>query len=133
MRAFLLTLVLTAGCGSEAQDARETPDTLSRTEFTDRIENFFEYEPLRSNRVSRFRVHLTDLAEGTPVGEGEVALRLLSGSQIVAETRARPGSSAGIYLLDVTPPARGDFVIEFHIKMEALDETMRLSGFSVTE
>jgi hypothetical protein len=133
VRAFFLTLVLTAGCGSEAQDARATPDTHSRTEFTDRIENFFEYEPLRSNRVSRFRIHLTDLAEGTPVGGGEVALRLLSGSRTVAETRARPGSAAGIYVAELTPPARGDFYIELHVKTEAFDETMRLSGFSVSE
>lgn len=133
VRALFLALALTAGCGNEAQETHETADPLTRTEFTDLIENFFEYEPLQAGRVSRFRIHLTDLAEGTPVASADVSLKLLSGSKPVAEARARPGSVAGIYLTELTPSAPGAFDLELQVKTEALDETMRISGFTVAE
>ena len=126
-------MALAAGCGNEAQDARESADFLSRTEFTDRVENFFEYEPLKTGRASQFRIHLTDLAEGTPVARAEISLKLLSGSKSVAEARARPGSVAGIYLAELTPSAAGAFDMELRVTTEALEETMRISGFSVEE
>ncbi|MGH9391415.1 MAG: hypothetical protein ACRD1Z_17555, partial [Vicinamibacteria bacterium] len=122
-----------AGCGDVGEDALPRVEPLSRTEFTDLIENFFEHEPLRAGRASQFRIHLTDLAEGTPVASAEVSLKLLSGSKPVAEARARPGSVAGIYLAELIPKAPGAFDVEFGVRTEALDETLRISGFTVAE
>ena len=133
VRAFFLALALTAGCGDAGEDALPRVEPLSRTEFTDLIESFFEYEPLQAGRASQFRIHLTDLAEGTPVALADVTLRLLSGSKPVAEARGRPGSVAGIYLAELTPSAPGVFDVELQVKTAALDETMRISGFTVAE
>jgi hypothetical protein len=133
VRTLYLALALAAGCGNEAHDARESADFLSRTEFTELIENFFEYEPLKAGRVSRFRIHLTDLAEGMPVAGADIRLKLFSGSKPIAEARARPGSVTGIYLAEVTPLAAGAVDVEFHVTTEALDETMTIPGFSVAE
>jgi hypothetical protein len=47
-------------------------EPLSRTEFTELIENFFEYEPLKAGRVSGFRIHLTNLVEGMPVAGADI-------------------------------------------------------------
>lgn len=133
VRALFLALALAAGCGSVGEEALPSAEPLSRTEFTDLIENFFEYEPLQAGRPSRFRIHLTELAEGTPVAGADVALKLLAGSKAIAEARAQPGSVAGIYLAELTPSAAGAFDVVFQVRTEALDETMRVPGFSVQE
>ena len=39
-------------------------ETLSRTEFTDRIENFFEYDALTAGEPSQFLIHLSKLDVG---------------------------------------------------------------------
>jgi len=124
---------MTAGCGREGEEALPSVEPLSRTEFTGVLENFFEYEPLQAGRASRFRIHLTDLAEGTPVAEADITLKLLSGSKTIADARARPGSVAGVYLAELTPSAPGAVDLEFQVRTEALDETMRISGLSVAE
>src|SRR5262245_2562128 len=52
----------------------EEPEPIARTEFTDRVENFFEYEPLHAGKASQFRIHLTDLSDGAPVEKAAVTL-----------------------------------------------------------
>src|SRR5690349_22865134 len=80
MAAFVLlfTTTLYIGCSRPAgpppgQQSSE-PEASSRTEFTQRVENYFEYEPLRSGKASQVRIHLTDLSDGSPVEKAEVKL-----------------------------------------------------------
>ena len=131
----LLVLALgAAGCskgdeaGSEVEEEAE-----ARTEFTDRIENFFEYDPLKAGKQSQFLIHLTDLTDGSPVEKAEVMLtiRKQGGGAEVAQTKARVGKVTGIYVADVTIPSSGDYDVEFHIKNEKLDERMQLTDFKV--
>jgi len=133
----LLTLAVSLGLASCA--ARQTVATkgeeeaIARTEFTARVENFFEYEPLKVGKASQFRIHLTDLGDGSPVEQAEVSLTIRAkglGAQ-VAQTKARVGKVTGIYVADVTIPQRGDYDIEFHIKNAKLDERLPLSDFKV--
>ena len=56
-------------------------EALSRAEFTDRIENFFEYAPLKSGKTSQFLIHLTDLADGSVA----VLSGLQAGERIVTQ------------------------------------------------
>jgi hypothetical protein len=71
--AFLLGILLLMlhGCSSEgpasSQPHEAEPEAIARTEFSDRVENFFEYEPLQAGKPSQFRIHLTDLSDGAPV------------------------------------------------------------------
>jgi hypothetical protein len=130
-RVALFALVLFACRGDARPAAAGPPEPLSRTEFTERIENFFEYDPLRSGRASQFRIHLTDLSEGTPVAKADVILKAWREQQLVTEIRAPAGATAGIYVADVLMPEPGTYDLEFRITSGALDETMRLSGFSV--
>jgi hypothetical protein len=53
-------------------------EALARTEFTARIENFFEYEPIKAGKPSQFRIHLTDLSDGSPVEKAEVTMIIRS-------------------------------------------------------
>ena len=130
-------LLLAALCSCTQPQPPATPEaeeeTLARTEFTTRIENFFEYVPLKANKPSVFRIHLTDLADGTPVAMGQVTLtaRLAGSTQAAAETAAKVGKVTGIYVAELSVPQPGTYDIEFHIRNANLDERLPLSGFKV--
>jgi hypothetical protein len=128
-----LLLGLTA-CGARqtAKPEAEEEEAVARTEFTERVENFFEYEPLKAGRPSQFRIHLTDLSDGSPVAQAEVTLTVRAGDGAeVARTRARVGKVTGIYVADLSVPQQGAYDIEFHIKNTKLDERLPLSDFKV--
>ena len=136
-RAFLLCCVISvinfAACGtSPKQEAEHEEEAIARTEFTDRIENFFEYDPLKAGQPSEFLIHLTDLTDGTPVEKAEVTLitRAKGGAEVM-QTKARVGKVTGIYVADVAIPNKGDYDIEFHVKNVKLDERMPLTDFKV--
>src|SRR5262245_13439932 len=92
--------LLFAACSKPAaapQVAQAEPEALSRTEFTNRVENFFEYEPLRSGKPSQVRIHLTDLSDGSPVEKAQVTLVARSKGSVdpVVQTISRIGKVTG--------------------------------------
>jgi len=123
------------GCSSGAKSQAETggEEAIARTEFTGRIENFFEYEPLKAGKARQFRIHLTDLSDGSPVEKAEVKLtiRAKGGGASAGETTAKVGKVTGIYVAEVNIPKAGDYDIEFHVKSSKLDERMPLTDFKV--
>ena len=134
----LLSAMLIISCSKPeaAPAAAAEPEVNSRTEFTDRIENYFEYEPFRSGKASQIRIHLTDLSDGSPVAQAQVTVAMYpKGSSwaagAIAQTISRIGKVAGIYVAEITPPKPGDYDIEFHIKNDRLDERLPLSNFKV--
>jgi len=137
-RLLLLILCLALlGCSSSNPTASPPPaaepEALSRTEFTDRVENYFEYEPLHAGKPSQVRIHLTDLSDGFPVQMAEVTLvaKARGSSEVATQTVSRIGKVTGIYVAELTIARPGDYNIEFHIKNEKLDERMPLSDFKV--
>jgi hypothetical protein len=138
-RTLLVLLVLAAlaltGCGSgkkAAAEHGEEEEAESRTEFTDRIENFFEYDRLQAGKASQFLIHLTDLSDGTPVEKADVTLNVRSkGGPEVGQVKAKVGKVTGIYVAEVTIPSAGEYDIEFHVKNPKLDERIRLTDFKV--
>lgn len=132
--ATVACLAVTAGCSRDnaAHDEAEE-EAIARTEFTDRVENFFEYDPLKAGKQSQFLIHLTDLTDGSPVEKAEVVLiiRGQGNGAEVGQAKARVGKVTGIYVADVIVPSRGDYQIEFRIKSEKLEETMHLTDFKV--
>lgn len=136
--ALMVALALTTGaaCGSRRQaEAEHEEEALARTEFTDRIENFFEYDPLKAGKQSQFLIHLTDLTDGTPVEKAEVTLTArpkgAGGGAGGVQVKARVGKVTGIYVADVTLPNPGEYDIEFHVKNPKLDERLSLTDFKV--
>lgn len=133
--ALLICACALGGCARAAkpQIEAEEEEALSRTEFTERVENFFEYAPLKAGKSSQFRIHLTDLSEGSPVEKAEVTLsvRAGNGGAEVARTKAKIGKVTGIYVAEVSIARKGVYDIEFHVKNTRLDERMPLSDFKV--
>lgn len=127
-------LWLASACSREAAPHADTAEeeAIARTEFTGRIENFFEYEPLKKGKPSQFRIHLTDLADGAPVEQAEVTLTIRPRSGGSAnEVKARVGKVTGIYVADVNLAQAGTYDIEFHVKNNKLDERLPLADFKV--
>ncbi len=110
----------------------EEVEVLSRTEFTDRIENFFEYSPLHAGESSQFLIHLTDLEDGAPVAQAQVDLfvRGSSGNEVM-RTRAQVGRVTGIYVAELAIPNPGTYAIRFEVENDRLSEAMSLEGFEV--
>jgi hypothetical protein len=130
---FILAVVIITACGSSPKpEAEHEEEALARTEFTDRIENFFEYDPLKAGQPSQFLIHLTDLTDGTPIEKAEVTLvtRAKDGADVL-QTKARVGKVTGIYVADVAMLNKGDYDIVFHVKNSKVDERMPLTGFTV--
>ena len=131
----LLISLAAAACGSRPQaEAEAEAEAESRTEFTGRIENFFEYDPLKAGKQSQFLIHLTDLTDGTPVEKAEVTLTARpkgGGATGGTQIKARVGKVTGIYVADVTLPSPGEYDIEFHVRNPKLDERLPLTDFKV--
>lgn len=130
---FMTALVMFASCGSSPKpEAEHEEEALARTEFTYRIENFFEYDALKAGQSSQFLIHLTDLSDGTPIEKAEVTLitRAKGGAEVM-QTKARVGKVTGIYVADVAIPNKGDYDIEFHVKNAKVDERLPLTDFKV--
>ena len=133
---FYLVIGLVAfgsACSRKTTTTTDSEETASRTEFTDRIENYFEYQPLKAGKPSQFLIHLSDLSDGAPVEKAEVSLTVRPrGSQsTVSQTTARIGKVTGIYVADLTVPNAGDYDIEFHVKNAKLDERLSVNDFKV--
>lgn len=129
----IIALAFLAACGSSPKpEAEHEEEAIARTEFTDRLENFFEYDPLKAGQPSQFLIHLTDLTDGTPVEKAEVTLitRAKGGAEVM-QTKARVGKVTGIYVADVAIPNAGDYDIEFHIKSAKLEQRLPLTDFKV--
>jgi hypothetical protein len=132
MAAAVLLLAVVSACRSPQPEAKkEETETIARTEFTERIENFFEYEPLRPGKPTPFLIHLTDLADGAPVEKAEVTLTVRSsgGGGGGTPTKAKVGRVTGIYVAEVSVPAPGTYTIEFRVVTPALNERMTLEDF----
>jgi 5-hydroxyisourate hydrolase-like protein (transthyretin family) len=129
---FMLTACSAASPNRSPQPAAE-PQAMARTEFTDRVENYFEYEPLHGGKPSQVRIHLTDLSDGSPVEKAEVSLivRPKGRTETILQTTARIGKVTGIYVAELNIPRSGEYDIEFHIKNTKLDEHLPLSDFKV--
>jgi len=129
----LCVFAIMLGCAEPPQPEAEVEEALARTEFTERVENFFEYSPLHAGKASQFLIHLTDLADGTPVEGAKVVLtvRPRGSDTSILQATAQIGKVTGIYVVEVTIPQAGQHDIEFHISNPKLDERMLLSGFEV--
>ena len=132
------TLFTALGCKAKPPTAEHVapeaePEAIARTEFTKRVENFFEYEVLHAGKPSQVRIHLTDLSDGSPVEQAVVSttIRRAGGGDPVVQTTAKVGKVTGIYVAEWNIPQAGNYDVEFHIKNARIDEHLSLRDFKV--
>ncbi len=109
------------------------PEVVSRTEYTLRVENFFQFQPLHAGKPSQFRIELKDVSDDSHIKGAQVTLtvRRVGTLQPVTTASTRPDKASGIYLTSLTIPAAGTYTIEFRIKNGKFDERMLVDFFEV--
>lgn len=117
----------------EHGDHEDEEEAIARTEFSDKLLNFFEFAPLKPQETSSFLIHLTELESGQPVAQADVKLVVKGVNGNTVDTvQARVGRVTGIYVADVKIPAAGSYGIDFVVKSDQLQDTMSLQGFEVS-
>jgi cobalt-zinc-cadmium efflux system membrane fusion protein len=108
----LLAAVGLSACGRSApnQRAEARMPTLDVTHWTEKTELFMEYPPLVTGRSALFAVHLTKLADFTPVDAGQAKIEFTpeaggAAKVLVGPTPARPGA----FRVEDVPPAPGRY------------------------
>ncbi len=110
--AGLVAVLALTGCTRAADstsDAVELP-TLDLTHWTDATELFMEYPPLVTGQPAVFAIHLTKLADFTPVREGRASVEFTpeaggSPATLVGPTPSRPG----VFRVEEPPPSPGRY------------------------
>ena len=67
----LASCFLTACSRATGNTTQAEAKPLSHTVFTEKVGAYLVYQPLKAGQPSEFALHLTDHAEGTPVGQAE--------------------------------------------------------------
>jgi RND family efflux transporter MFP subunit len=93
--------------GTPASEEGPELPTLDVTRWTDTTELFMEYPVLVSGRTSLFAVHLTRLADFTPIDEGRARVEFTpeSGGQPTSLTGPAPSRPGVFRVEDAAPPA----------------------------
>ncbi|MCX8228379.1 MAG: efflux RND transporter periplasmic adaptor subunit [Planctomycetota bacterium] len=112
---FLLVPAFLWGCGnhSHSHTPAEKPEsaewpTRAQTIWTQHHEFFFENEGGVVGRPTSFALHVTRLADGSPITEGALQLRFQNADQILNVEVPSP-SRSGIYLAHVEFPSEGSW------------------------
>lgn len=98
---------------AEPPAAEERP-SYAVTTWTDKTELFMEYPPLVTGEMARFAVHLTDLADFSPLRDGRVVVRFEG--ETIQRFEVDGPSTPGIFGIDIKVPAprRYQVAVELH-------------------
>lgn len=121
----LALLTFAGGCRQAADEtAADAAANWSVTAWGTRFEVFPEVGSLVAGQTAVAHTHVTRLEDFSPLVEGEVDIVLISpsGEQVFGATEpVRPG----IYAIELTPPAQGEFDLAFRIRTAAGNEEIR--------
>ena len=129
----LLASCLLTACSRAAGNAPQAEiKHLSHTVFTEKVGAYLVYQPLKAGQPSEFALHLTDLAEGTPVGQAEINFTARAkGNQVPTHFKAQASKTTGVYTAQVVLPKSGEYDIEFEIKHEKFAGRLTMADFDV--
>lgn len=109
----LVTVVSMTGCTRQddaVQGVGAELPTSDVTHWTEKTELFMEYPPLVAGRTALFAVHLTRLADFTPIDSGQATVEFTpeSGGQPTVLVGSKP-SRPGAFRVEDVPPAPGRY------------------------
>jgi cobalt-zinc-cadmium efflux system membrane fusion protein len=129
----IMVTLATAACGRTppASPGAELP-TLDVTHWTDTTELFMEYPVLIGGRTALFAVHLTRLADFTPVNEGRARVEFTpeSGGQPASLTGPPPSRPGAFRIEEAAPPA-GRYRWALVLESPALSDRHELGTITV--
>ncbi len=85
--------------------------------YTDKFELYAEADPFIIGLSSNILNHFSNLPDFTPLTNGTISLKLISGEQIV-EQRLEEPQSPGTYIFDITPAHQGEAILEYNVSTE---------------
>ena len=129
-------ILLLIGCSegpAPSGDASEpgSPEPVSVTRWSAVTELFAEYPPLQVGQLSRFAIHLTDLALFKPVRQGRVGVELDYGNSIVESFAVDGPSQPGIFGVDVEPARSGRPLLTVTLQSSSLNDVHPLGTVAV--
>ena len=133
MQSGLALLVLLAGCGSEEPVVTAEPEleTIVVSRWTEKTELFMEYDPLARGVTRRFAIHFTNLADFTPLEQGTVTVSLQKAGEPAETFTADAPSRPGIFGVDVTPAASGDYSMTVLLDAPGVEDVHELGPVNV--
>lgn len=93
------------------------------TAWGETFEIFPEIGPLAAGKTVQSGTHVTRLSDFGAVTEGRVTL-ILDGPGGAKEFSQSTPKRPGIFVIDVTPPAEGDFALSFRVESGGVSETI---------
>ncbi len=130
------SVLLLAGCGGPPDQPPpaaepEPRPSVAVTRWSPKTELFVEYPMLQAGKVSRFAVHLTDLASFRPLEKANVAVELDHGGGAVERFSVGSPSRPGIFGVDVTPARSGQPAMTIRVRSASLEDSHALGPVSV--
>jgi membrane fusion protein, heavy metal efflux system len=131
--SLLVPAALVSGCSSVSEPGRpssdDDPPAVAATVWSERTELFMEYPPLVAGEQVRFAIHLTDLADFSPVREGRVVVRFEG--ETLQQFEAAGPSTPGIFGVDVTVPAARQYQLAVELHGARVNDEHRVGAVTV--
>lgn len=107
----------------------EEPAAIAVTVWSPRSELFMEYPPLVAGAQARFAIHLTNLADFSPLREGRVVVRFEG--ETITRFEVDGPSTPGIFGVDVTVPAARRYQMAVEVHAPGLADEHRVGAVTV--
>ncbi len=121
-----------SACGSNPAPTPpppEDPPAIAVTGWTDRTELFMEHPPLVAGEHARFAIHLTSLADFSPLREGRVVVRFEG--ETIDRFEVEGPSTPGIFGVDVNVPAARRYQLAVEVHAPGLTDEHRVGAVTV--
>lgn len=130
----LLSLLFFASCGGERPGEIHDGHGLheaaaSATAWSDSLELFVEYAPDAHGSDAVFLVHLTRLADFSPLAGGEVTVTICPGDGSASSRTAPAPLRKGIWEIEASPPPSGDCALAVRVAAGDAVERFDLPAF----
>lgn len=132
----ILAILVAAGCGSgegeAAQEAHEHGSGTAVTIWSDSTELFFEYPPMIAGGPGEpWAIHVTRLADYSPISEGVLTLAFRGPDGQVYTTRSQAPARPGIYTPTPRLPEPGRYDLVMDVDSPRLTDRIRAGEIQV--
>ncbi len=113
--------------------ASEEQPNFGVTVWTDKLELFLEYPPVRAEIPAVFAAHLTELKGSKPVTEGPVVFRFMKGQEVVKMLMMGTTETPGIFAPDVTFDGPDELSLVIEVMNDSLEGEIVVDSITVHE